>query len=513
MTADVESELIAPFDVHNVRLVSYVHPPGWQNPTPAPCYNLVVIGAGTAGLVTAAGAAGLGAKVALIEKHLLGGDCLNVGCVPSKALIRSARAVFDANGGGPFGVRMASPAQVDFPAVMERMRKLRADLSPHDSAERFRKLGVDVFLGKARFAGPNTIEVGGQTLRFKRAVIATGARAIAPPIPGLADAGYQTNETVFNVTQCPARLAVIGGGPIGCELAQAFHRLGSRVVLLHKNAHLLDREDTQAAGIVQRAFIREGITLCLDAKVTRVDRKGGGKVIWYESQGKETSVVVDEILIGTGRAPNVEGLSLEAVGVKCDRSKGVLVNDRLQTTNPRVYAAGDVCLNWKFTHAADFSARIVIQNALFLGRKKASALTMPWCTYTDPEIAHVGLYESRVCGTLGRGIEVDTYVREFKEVDRAVLDGEEDGFVKFHVRKGRDEILGATIVARHAGEMISEVSVAMTAGIGLGKLASVIHPYPTQAEALRQCGDAYNRTRLTPTVKKWMDRWLAWQRS
>jgi pyruvate/2-oxoglutarate dehydrogenase complex dihydrolipoamide dehydrogenase (E3) component len=293
-------------------------------------------------------------------------------------------------------------------------------------------------------------------------------------------------------------------------LAQAFQRLGSQVSLLHKNSHLLDREDMEAAALVQRAFLREGVNLLLNAKITRVERNGAAKIIWYESEGKEESLAVDEILIGTGRAPNVEGLNLEAVGVQYDRRKGVLVNDSLQTTNRRIFAAGDVCLNWKFTHAADFSARIVIQNALFLGRKKASALTMPWCTYTDPEIAHVGLYER---DARERGMEVDTYVREFKEVDRAVLDGEEEGFVKFHVRKGSDEILGATIVARHAGEMISEISVAMAARIGLGKLASVIHPYPTQAEALRQCGDAYNRTRLTPTVKKWMERWLAWQRS
>jgi len=501
---------VSPADANNTRLLSNVHPPDWLNPTPAPCYNLVVIGAGTAGLVTAAGAAGLGAKVALIEKSLLGGDCLNVGCVPSKAIIRSGRAVFDAKEASPFGVRVGKPVEIDFPAVMERMRKLRADLSPHDSAQRFANLGVDVFLGEARFAGPDTVEVGGQTLRFKRGVIATGARATDPPVPGLAEAGFLTNETVFNLTQCPPRLAVIGGGPIGCELAQAFQRLGSQVSLFHKNAHLLDREDKEAAALVQKAFIREGITLRLNAKITRVERNGAGKLIWYESGGKEESVAVDEILAGTGRAPNIDGLNLEAAGVQYDERKGVLVNDRLQTSNPHIYGAGDVCLAWKFTHAADFSARIVIQNALFLGRKKASALTMPWCTYTDPEIAHVGIYEREA---RKRGLEVDTYVREFKEVDRAVLDGEEDGFVKFHVRKGHDEILGATIVARHAGEMISEISVAMASRIGLGKLASVIHPYPTQAEAIRQCGDAYNRTRLTPAVKKWMGRWLAWQRS
>ena len=248
----------------------------------------------------------------------------------------------------------------------------------------------------------------------------------------------------------------------------------------------------------------------LNARITRVERNGGEKRIWYEVQGKREAIDVDEILAGAGRAPNVEGLNLETMGVRYDPRKGVLVNDRLQTTNPRIYAAGDICLAWKFTHAADFSARIVIQNALFLGRKKASALTMPWCTYTDPEIAHVGLYER---DARERGLEVDTYVREFKDVDRAVLDSEREGFVKLHVRKGRDEILGATIVARHAGEMISEISVAMATRLGLGRLASVIHPYPTQAEAIRQCGDAYNRTRLTPKVKKWMGRWLAWQRS
>ncbi|HWV99416.1 MAG TPA: FAD-containing oxidoreductase [Candidatus Acidoferrum sp.] len=509
MSAPSEPVLVRPADAHNARLLSHVHPPGWQNPAPAPRYNLVVIGAGTAGLVTAAGAAGLGAKVALVEKHLLGGDCLNVGCVPSKAVIRSSRALFDANEAGRFGVRVNAAAKADFPAVMERMRKLRADLSPTDSAQRFTKLGVDVFLGEARFAGPDTIQVAGQTVRFKTAVIATGARATDPPIPGLTEAGYLTNETVFNLTQCPTRLAIIGGGPIGCELAQAFQRMGSQISLLHRNAHLLDREDMDAAALVQKAFVREGVALHLNAKITRVERNGGAKVICYEAQGKEERLAVDEILAGAGRAPNVEGLNLESVGVQYDLRKGVLVNDCLQTTNPRIYAAGDVCMAWKFTHAADFTARIVIQNALFLGRKKVSALTMPWCTYTDPEIAHVGLYER---DARERGVEVDTYAREFKDVDRAVLDGEEEGFVKFHVRKGDDEILGATIVARHAGEMISEISVAMAAHIGLGKLASVIHPYPTQTEALRQCGDAYNRTRLTPTVKKWMGRWLSWQR-
>lgn len=500
---------IAPMDAHNQALVANVHPSDWKNPTPASRYNLVVIGAGTAGLVTAAGAAGLGAKVALVERHLMGGDCLNVGCVPSKCLLRSARAAADARDGERFGVRVPPGVEVDFPAVMERLRRLRAGISKHDSAKRFTELGVDVFIGGASFSGPDTIEVGGQTLRFKRAVIASGARAVQPEIPGLTDAGYLTNETVFNLTALPRRLAVIGGGPIGCELAQAFQRLGSEVTLFHKHAHLLDREDAEAAAIVQSAFVREKIQLVLNAKLTRVEKRDGAKMIFYEANGKSESVTVDEILAGAGRAPNVEGLNLETVGVQYDRRDGVKVNDQLQTTNPRIYAAGDVCMKWKFTHAADFAARIVIQNALFFGRKKLSALTMPWATYTDPEIAHVGLYER---DAQERGLELDTYTKEFKQVDRAIAEGEEEGFVKIHTLRGTDKILGATIVARHAGEMISEISVAMAAGMGLGRLASVIHPYPTQAEAIRHCGDAYNRTRLTPTVKKLFQRWLAWTR-
>src|ERR1044071_3336402 len=301
-------------DPHDQRLLENCRPSAWINPTPAKKYNLVVIGAGTAGLVSAAGAAGLGAKVALLERSLMGGDCLNVGCVPSKAIIRSSRAVFDINDAGRFGVRGGSPAQADFPAVMERMRNLRANLSPADSAQRFAKLGVDVFLGEASFGGPDTVKVAGQTLRFKQAVITTGARAVEPPIPGLTEAGYLTNETVFNLTQLPAKLAVVGGGPIGCELAQAFQRLGSEVSLFHKNSHLLDREDIDAAAIVQKAFVREGIALRLNVAITRVERNGGGKIIYYKAEGKEETLAVDEILIGTGRAPNVEGPNLEAVG-------------------------------------------------------------------------------------------------------------------------------------------------------------------------------------------------------
>ena len=504
MTVDVR-----PTDPHNLELVANVHPPDWVAPSPAPRYNLVVIGGGTAGLVTAAGAAGLGARVALVERDLLGGDCLNVGCVPSKCVIRSARVAGELRVASAFGIHVPGPVEVDFGTVMERMRAVRARISLHDSAARFRGLGVDVFLGEARFTGPGTVAVNGTTLRFRRAVIATGSRAHRPPVPGLAEAGFLTNDSIFELMKRPRRLAVIGAGPIGCELAQAFRRLGSEVTIFHTGSHILNREDADAAEIVQRAFHTEGIRLLFEARLARVDRAADGKVLRAETPRGSEAVTVDEILVGVGRVPNVEGLGLESVGVVYDRHEGVTVDDRLRTSNPMIYAAGDVCLAEKFTHAADFSARTVIQNALFLGRKKLSVLTIPWCTYTDPEIAHVGLSEEEA---VERGIRIDTYVRPFAEVDRAVVDGEEDGFVKLHVRRGADRIVGATIVGRHAGEMISEVTLAMTAGVGLGRLASVIHPYPTQAEAIRQVGDMYNRTRLTPRVKRLFAAWLRWTR-
>lgn len=497
---------VRPKDEYNAELVANVHPPNWVNPEPARRYNLVVIGAGTAGLVTAAAAASLGAKVALIEKNLMGGDCLNVGCVPSKSIIRSSRVVADVRRAHEFGVRVPRGMEVDFPAVMERMRRIRARISHHDSAARFRELGVDVFLGEGRFSSPNTIDVAGKRLRFKKAVIATGARAVEPQIPGLAEAGYLTNETVFSLTERPRRLAIIGGGPIGCEMAQTFCRLGSEVTLVEMSSQLLTREDPDAAHILTDVFRREGVDVRLRTRLARVALTNGGKELHLETEGKHNRIVVDEILVGAGRAPNVEGLNLEAVGVTYDPRKGVLVNDRLQTTNPRIYAAGDICLPYKFTHTADATARIVIQNALFLGRKKLSALTIPWCTYTDPEIAHVGLSEK---DARQRGIAVDTFVVPMSEVDRAITDGEEEGFVKITVKKGTDKILGAIIVARHAGEMINEITLAMVKNVGLGSLSSVIHPYPTQAEAIRKAADAYNRTRLTPFVKKIFAHWLA----
>ena len=499
---------VQPWDAHNHKLVSNVHPADWKNPTPAPRYNLVVIGGGTAGLVSAVGAAGLGAKVALIEKHFMGGDCLNVGCVPSKAIIRAARGIAAVREAAEFGVNVPAGSTVDFGKVMERMRRLRADISPHDSAKRFTELGVDIFLGAGKFTGPDSIEVGGQTLRFAKAVIATGARAAAPPIPGLKDVPYLTNETLFSLTELPKRLGVIGAGPIGCEMAQSFARFGSEVFLIEATHGILPREDRDASEIVRAVMEREGVKLLCCGKDLKLAKDPNGVRLQVESHGKGYDVLVDQLLVAVGRAPNVEGLGLETVGVEFDK-RGVKVNDRLQTANPRIYACGDICSPFQFTHAADFMARIVIQNALFKGRAKASSLIIPWATYTSPEIAHVGLYEKEA---KEKGIEVDTFTQELSKVDRAILDGETEGFVRVHVRKGTDEILGATVVAAHAGDLIGELTLAMKAKVGLKTIGGTIHPYPTQAEAIRKTGDLYNRTRLTPFVKKLMNRWLAWQR-
>lgn len=500
---------IVPWDEHNQALAAQVAPADWENPAPVSRYNLVVIGAGTAGLVSAAGAAGLGAKVALVERHMLGGDCLNVGCVPSKALIRAARAAAAVRVADGFGVQVPEGVQVDFEKVMARMRRLRASIAPNDSVQRFSALGVDVFLGPGRFVDGTTVAVGDDRLRFKKAVIATGARAAAPPIEGLDQVPYLTNETLFSLTERPRRLAVIGAGPIGCEMAQAFARFGSEVLLVETAHGILPREDSDAAAHVLASMRRDGVQLLCCGKALKLSTAGGKQVrLSVESHGQTYDEVVDQLLVAVGRAPNVEGLDLEAAGVAYDK-KGVQVNDYLQTSRPNIYAAGDICSPYQFTHAADFMARIVLRNALFFGRAKAGALTIPWCTYTEPEIAHVGLYEKQASE---QGVEIDTFTRELGEVDRSILEGSTDGLVRVHVRKGSDKILGATIVAANAGDMIAEVTLAMTHGLGLKKIADTIHPYPTQAEAIRQVADAYNRTRLTPFARSLFSRLMAWRR-
>jgi len=444
-------------------------------------YHLVVIGGGTAGLVSAVGAAQLGAKVVLIEKHLLGGDCLNYGCVPSKGIIRAARAAQAVREAESFGVK-TSAASVDFGRVMERMRGLQSIIARNDSEERLRGLGVEVIHARAHFVSENAVEADGRRLEFERAIIATGGRAAALPVPGLSEAGYLTNETVFGLRELPRRLTVIGAGPVGCELAQTFQRLGSEVTVLSRGSRVLPKDDPEAAAIVEGRLRREGIRLELGAKLLHVERD---RTVVFD----RGSAASDEILLAAGRVPGVEGLGLEAASVKHGK-EGIEVDDHLRTSNRRIFAAGDVASPYKFTHAADALARIALQNALFFGRKRQSALVVPWTTYTDPEVAHVAASS----GTLPFTVRLD-------EVDRAILDGETEGFARVHAdRRGR--ILGATIVASHAGEMIGEMSLAMTAGLDLATLARTIHPYPTQAEALKKLGDAYLRTKLTPRARK-----------
>ena len=518
----MDSAALLPDDAFNRKLAANVHPPQWRNPTPDGRYNLVVVGAGTAGLVTAAVAAGLGARVALVERHLMGGDCLNVGCVPSKGVIRAARVWASARDGAAFGLTFPGGVERDFGAAMARMRRLRAEISHVDSAERFTGLGVDVYIGEAKFTGRDTVAVGDATLRFARAAVCTGARAAALPIPGLADAGYLTNETFFSLTELPPRLAVIGAGPIGCELAQAFARFGSEVTVIELANRILPREDPDAAAVVQARMAHDGVRFVLDAAIGAVepvapDAAGAGnageKRIRYTAGGESHDVRVDEILLGVGRAPNLEGLGLEAAGVACDR-RGVTVDAHLRTTNPRVYAAGDICSPFKFTHTADAMAQIVIQNALFphpfgLGKASTDSLVIPWCTYTEPEIAHVGMYEA---DARAKGIAIETFTQPFAEVDRAVLDGEDAGFARVHVRKGTDRILGATVVAADAGNLISEVTVAMKAGAGLGTIGSAIHPYPTQAEAWRKAANQMRKARFSDRQRAILSRLFAWRR-
>jgi pyruvate/2-oxoglutarate dehydrogenase complex dihydrolipoamide dehydrogenase (E3) component len=500
--------LIQPLDDANRRLLDHVRPPGWRNPEPRGTYDLVVIGAGSAGLVSAVGAAGLGARVALVERALLGGDCLNVGCVPSKALLRSARAIGALRSAGTLGVDTA-PARVDFAAVMRRMRDRRAAIGPHDSAARLTKLGVDVFFGDATFIDQRTVSVDGRTLRFNRAVIATGGRPTAPPVKGLNEGPLLTNETLFWLTALPRRLLVIGAGPIGCEMAQAFARFGSEVTLFDQARQLLPREDPDAAALVEGALARDGVRLELGVTLREVRREHDETTLVFArdpSGDVEQEITGDAVLVAAGRTPNIETLNLPAAGVSVTNI-GVTVTDRLQTSNPRIFAAGDVCSEYKFTHAADALARIVIQNALFFGRRKASALVIPWCTYTTPEVAHVGL-SARDAAAGER--QAQTITVRLQELDRAIVDDETEGFVRIHHAKGR--VLGGTIVGAHAGELIGQLSYAMTTRGSLGDFTRTVYPYPTHSEAFRKVGDTYRRASLTPRLGRWFDRYFRWTR-
>lgn len=480
-----------PRDAAEHARLHQLRPDNWCNPTPAARYDLVILGGGTTGLVAAHAAAALGVTVALVERHLLGGNCLNIGCVPSKALIRTSRLYAEMRNAEQFGAQSPADIRVDFAAVMQRMRDIRARLGRTSSVHELAAAGVDVFFGGARFIGSDALQLDGLTLRFRKALIATGAQPDIPSIDGLDAAGYFTNANVFDLTELPRRLLVIGGGPLGCEMAQAFSRFGARTTIVQHWPLFLPREERDAAQILSDAFERDGIEVRLNTEVVSVRVEDGAKLVDLVSDGYHSTIAVDAILTGTGRVPSVDGLGLEAAGVNFDRDHGVHVDDFLRTSNRRIHAAGDVCLEHKFNDMADVTARMAVHNALRRGRQRLSDLTIPWCTYTDPEVAHVGMY---VRQARERDIPVKTFTILMHDVDRAVADSEETGFVKIHVREGSDRILGATIVARHAGEMIGEITLAMVAGIGLRTLSRVMHPYPTQAQAITMAADACRRS-------------------
>ena len=482
------------------RLLGRVRPEGWVNPVPAGRYDLVVVGAGTGGLVSAAIGAALGAKVALVEKALLGGDCLNYGCVPSKAVIRASRSWAEARAsasrfGGPDVGKGGN-----FSFVMDRMRELRADLSQVDAAERFRDMGTDVFLGEAIFDGPDSVMVGDTRLQFRRAILATGARARVPPIPGLAEVPFLTNETVFDLTEPPDRFLVLGAGPIGCELAQSFARLGSRVTIVEMAEVPIPREEPEASEVLLSALRADGVDFLGGARVVEVTTRDGVTVVSYEKEGARHQVEGDALLVAVGRAPNVD-LGLEKAGVAYS-TRRVEVDDRLRTTNRRIYAVGDVASPYQFTHVADAQARLAVRNALFFGRGNVNSFVIPAATYTSPEVARVG----PTIRELGEaGVVSETVTVPFHDVDRARLDGDEEGFVQIHVRLGKGEILGATIVAPHAGDLISQVTQAMKLGVSLEALGDMIFPYPTTAEALRKAADKFRRRKLTPRTLRFFE--------
>lgn len=468
-------------------------------------YNVVVLGAGTAGLVTSAGTAGLGGRAALIEANKMGGDCLNFGCVPSKALISSAKLIQRIRRAREMGLRAMEP-DFRFEDVFASMRERRAKIEPHDSKERFEGLGVDVFLGRAEFVSPHEIEIdGGTRLLARNFVVATGTKALVLPIPGLDRVPYFTNETIFDeMAEAPESLLILGGGPIGCELAQIMTRLGVKVTLVELLPRLLPRDEPDASALIEERFRAEGVEVLTGTKAVRFDHREGTTTVTLEAGGAEWNVPTKAVLVATGRKPNVERLGLEAAGIDYDK-KGIHVDATLTTSQTHIFACGDVAGPYQFTHAADYQARIVIRNILIPWFKaKADYTWMPWVTYTDPEVAQFGLTEDQA---KGKNVPYDVFRYDWDELDRAVTESETTGFIKVITSRGKDRILGATVVGLHAGDVMHEVLVAAKHGIGLGKLSGTIHAYPTLSSSVQRVADQFQKTKLTPTAAR-LFRWL-----
>ena len=466
---------IAPFDAPNRKTIAQGHPPDWQPPHPKDVYELVVIGAGPAGLMASLVAASAGHTVAMVERNLTGGTCVNFGCTPSKSLLRAARAVFHAREGEKFGYRLNDAPRVDFAAVMTRVREMRAFSGSLDAVSVAAGAGIDVFLGDARFVGPDAVEVNGQRLRFEKALIASGSGPAVPDVPGLSAADYLTNETVFELTTLPRRLVCLGGGAVNCELAQAFRRLGSEVDLVDSAERLLSVEALAASEVLAKRLAAEGVRLHLGVKATKVD---GVQKRLTLSDG--TELAYDALLVAAGRKVNVNGMGLETAGVKFS-AYGVEADDHLRTANHAVYAAGDVARPEKYTHAAFAMAKLVVANALGGAKERVSDLVIPRCTYTDPEVAQVGITPQEAAE---RGIAIDTHRLELTKVERAMIDGEADGFIALYTYNG--VIVGATFVSAHAGESLPLLTLVVMQKMAPADLAAVIHCYPTQVEAIQR---------------------------
>lgn len=453
-------------------------------------YDLTVIGGGSAGLTIASGAASFGARVALIEKAEMGGDCLNYGCVPTKALIRSATVAATVRQAEQYGVKTGR-IEIDFPTIMRRMRHVVNTIAEHDSPDRFRSIGVDVLFGHTEFHNANQMRIDDKMISSKRIVIATGSRAAVPPIPGLSETGFITNVEALQLQVLPKSLAILGGGPIGLEFAQVFARLGVSVTVIEMFPQLLPREDTEAAKIVQRALVNEGIRFMLNGKVIQAKTGEDGKVVIVERDGTQVEVPCEEIFVATGRRPNVEIPGLHNIGIEAVK-EGIVVDPNLRTTIPHIFAAGDVKGGLQFTHVAGYEGKVVVRNTLFPVKQRVDYRVVPWTIYTDPEIAHVGLTEKEAEDRHG---QVHVYTVPFQEVDRAVIDSQDKGFVKVIADK-KGQILGAHVVGEHAGELIQELVFAMHHRLPIGKISEVIHSYPTKVEGLRRTADVYWKERL-----------------
>ena len=476
--------------------------------------NLVVIGAGAAGLVTAYIAAAVKAKVSLVEKHKMGGDCLNTGCVPSKALIRTANLLSHIRRAKEFGLRK-TVAEFDFAEVMERVQRVVKAVEPHDSVERYAALGVDCILGEAKITSPYTVAIrtenGTRTLSTRAIVIATGARPFIPPIPGLEGIGYLTSDTVWNLRQLPRRLLVLGGGPIGCELAQCFARLGAQVTQVEMLPRIMFHEDPEISVMVMQSFQAEGIDVRIGHKARRFVIENGERILIAEHDGAEVRIPFDAVLVAVGRVANTTGYGLEALGIAPTRTGTVATNAYLQTIYPNIYACGDVAGPYQFTHAAAHQAWYAAVNALFgrFRKFKADYSVMPWATFTDPEVARVGLNEIEA---REKAVPYELSVFQLDDLDRAIVDGEAHGFVKVLTMPGKDKILGVTIVGERAGEVIAEYVLAMKQGIGLNKILGTIHIYPTLAEANKYVAGVWKRAHAPVGLLNWAERYHAWMR-